>query len=214
MTAAPPVFGPEFASAFRDLVLWRRDVRRFRKDPLPAGQVERLIELATHAPSVGNCQPWRFVLVEAPARRQAVRASFERANRAALDGYEGDTRALYARLKLEGLGAAPVQIAVFADETTERGAGLGRQSMPEMLRYSVVGAVHTLWLAARAEGLGLGWVSILEPEEVTKTLDVPAGWTLVAYLCLGLPVEEHIDPELERAGWQARADAGDVLLRR
>jgi len=214
MTAAPPVFGPEFAAAFRDLVLWRRDVRRFRPDALPSGQVERLIELATHAPSVGNCQPWRFVLVDAPERRQAVRDSFERANRAALDGYDGETRALYARLKLEGLEAAPVQIAVFADEATDRGAGLGRQSMPEMLRYSVVGAVHTLWLAARAEGLGLGWVSILEPDVVTKALEVPADWTLIAYLCLGIPVEEHIDPELERAGWQARADTGDVLLRR
>jgi 5,6-dimethylbenzimidazole synthase len=214
MTATPPVFGPEFAAAFRDLVLWRRDVRRFRTDALPSGQVERLIELATHAPSVGNCQPWRFVLVEAPERRRAVRDSFERANRAALDSYDGDMRALYARLKLEGLDAAPIQIAVFADETTDRGAGLGRQSMPETLRYSVVGAVHTLWLAARAEGLGLGWISILEPDVVTKALEVPAGWVLVAYLCLGIPVEEHIVPELELAGWQARADAGDVLLRR
>jgi len=107
-----------------------------------------------------------------------------------------------------------VQLAVFADETTERGAGLGRQTMPETLRYSVVGAVHTLWLAARAEGVGVGWVSILEPEVVTRVLEAPADWTLVAYLCLGWPVEEHLDPELERAGWQARARAADFILRR
>jgi 5,6-dimethylbenzimidazole synthase len=210
----PPVFGPDFVAAFRDLVLWRRDVRRFRTDPLPEGIAERLIGLACHAPSVGNAQPWRFVLVEEPARRAAVRASFNRANRSALEGYEGEARALYAGLKLEGLDAAPVHLAVFADETTARGAGLGRQTMPETLRYSVVGAVHTLWLAARAEGIGVGWVSIIEPEVVTRVLEAPADWTLVAYLCLGWPVEEHLDPELERAGWQARAQSADFILRR
>lgn len=210
----PPLFGPDFIAAFRELVLWRRDVRRFRTDPLPEGTAERLIGLACHAPSVGNAQPWRFVLVEEPARRAAVRASFQRANRSALEGYDGETRALYAALKLEGLDAAPVHLAVFADETTARGAGLGRQTMPETLRYSVVGAVHTLWLAARAEGIGVGWVSILEPAVVTRALETPADWTLVAYLCLGWPVEEHLDSELERAGWQARAQAADVILRR
>jgi 5,6-dimethylbenzimidazole synthase len=212
--AAPPTFGPGFTAAFRDLVLWRRDVRRFRTDPLPDGLTEKLIHLACHAPSVGNCQPWRFAIVDEPGRREAVRTSFRRANQSALEGYDGETRALYARLKLEGLEAAPVQLAVFADEATERGAGLGRQTMPETLRYSVVGAVHTLWLAARAEGIGVGWVSILEPEVVTKALDVPPDWTLIAYLCLGWPVEEHLDPELERAGWQARAGAADLILRR
>lgn len=210
----PPRFGPDFTAALRDLVLWRRDVRRFRTDAVPDALIARLIGLACHAPSVGNCQPWRFVLVDDLARREAVRASFRRANQSALEGYDGETRALYARLKLEGLEAAPVQLAVFADEATERGAGLGRRTMPETLRYSVVGAVHTLWLAARAEGIGVGWVSILEPDVVTDALDVPADWTLVAYLCVGWPVEEHLDPELERAGWQARAAASGLILRR
>lgn len=213
-SANPPRFGQEFVAAFRDLVLWRRDVRRFRTDPVPEALIARLIDLACHAPSVGNCQPWRFVVVDDPERRDAVRASFRRANQSALDGYDGESRTLYARLKLEGLEAAPVHLAVFADETTERGAGLGRQSMPETLRYSVVGAVHTLWLAARAEGIGVGWVSILEPDVVTRALDVPADWTMVAYLCLGWPVEEHLDPELERAGWQARATPDGLILRR
>lgn len=208
------LFGPEFAARFRDLVLWRRDVRRFRPDALPDGAVERLIELACSAPSVGNCQPWRFVLVEAPERRRAVRDAFERANQAALAGYDGEKRALYARLKLEGLDCAPVHLAVFADETTERGAGLGRQTMPETLRYSVVGAIHILWLAARAEGIGVGWVSILDPDVVTRALAVPESWRLVAYLCLGWPVEEHLDPELERAGWEARAAPEQFVLRR
>ena len=216
MTGAsePPAFGPGFSAAFRDLVLWRRDVRRFRADPLPDPLVDRLIELACHAPSVGNCQPWRFVHVDSPARREVVHASFRAANQAALEGYDGEERALYARLKLEGLTVAPVHLAVFADEATERGAGLGRQTMPETLRYSVVGAIHTLWLAARAEGVGVGWVSILEPEIVTRALDVPESWALVAYLCLGWPEEEHLDPELERLGWQARADRSALVLRR
>ncbi len=210
----PPDFDPAFVADFRDLVLWRRDVRRFRTESLPSGLLERLIDLACHAPSVGNCQPWRFVLVEKPERRAAIRESFQRANQSALAGYDGETRALYAQLKLEGLDAAPAQIAVFADEATERGAGLGRQTMPETLRYSVVGAIHTLWLAARAEGIGVGWISIIEPDVVTKALDVPADWQLVAYLCLGYPVEEHVDPELERAGWQARVAQTEFILKR
>ena len=212
--SAPPTFSADFAARLRDLILWRRDVRRFRTDPVPDDLVARLIDLACHAPSVGNCQPWRFVHVDDPGRRAAVLASFQRANDAALAGYEGDTRALYARLKLEGLETAPVQIAVFADEATGRGAGLGRATMPETLRYSVVGAIHTLWLAARAEGVGLGWVSLLEPDVVTRALDVPQDWALVAYLCLGWPVEEHLDPELVRAGWQARAESATFVLRR
>jgi 5,6-dimethylbenzimidazole synthase len=210
----PPRFDADFRGRFRDLVLWRRDVRRFRRDPVDDALVLSLIQLASYAPSVGHSQPWRFVLVETEERRTAVRASFKRANNQALDGYCGEERGRYARLKLEGLDAAPVQLAVFADEATDAGAGLGRRTMPETLRYSVVGAIHTLWLAARSEGLGLGWISILEPEVVTKALDVPGEWALVAYLCLGWPAEEHLDPELVRHGWQERLSAGDLILRR
>ena len=133
-----------------------------------------------------------------------MRASFARANADALSLYSGERRGLYAKLKLEGLERAPVQIAVFADEETGAGAGLGSNTMPETLRYSVVGAIQTLWLAARAAGLGVGWVSILEPGTVAAALDVPPAWRLVAYLCVGWPDEEHLDPELERHGWQER----------
>jgi 5,6-dimethylbenzimidazole synthase len=166
--------------------------------------IERLLSLAAYAPSVGFSQPWRFVLVESPERRAAITANFEAANRAALDGYDGERRAIYARLKLEGLSQATVHLAVCADEATDVGHGLGRQTMPETLRYSVIAAVQTLWLAARAEGLGVGWVSILDPGAVCRTLDLPAAWSLVAYLCIGWPEEEHDDPELERHGWQER----------
>ena len=207
-------FDAAFRASLRDLVLWRRDVRRFRRDPIDSQLMNSLLELASHAPSVGHCQPWRFVLVESAARRAAVRLSFVRANAGALDSYDGERRAHYASLKLAGLDDAPVHLAVFADETAEEGHGLGRRTMPETLRYSVVAAVQTLWLAARAEGLGLGWVSILEPETVTRMLEVPESCTLIAYLCIGLPVEEHLDPELDRHRWQRRLDVERTIVRR
>lgn len=211
---APPRFDDAFRSALEELIYWRRDVRRFKTDPVGEELIHSLIELAAHAPSVGFSQPWRFVLVESAERRAAVRASFERANAEALSKYAGERRGLYARLKLEGLCSAPVQLAVFADEDTDTGAGLGSRTMPETLCYSVVGAVQTLWLAARAHGLGVGWVSILEPDVVAAALDVPASWKLVAYLCIGWPAEEHLDPELERHGWQQRIDTAPLVLRR
>ena len=211
---SPRQFDEEFRQAFRDLVLWRRDVRRFRRDPIDPALMHQLLELASHAPSVGHCQPWRFVLVESPERREQVKSSFARANAQALDNYHGEQRAHYARLKLEGLENAPVHLAVFADEAAEEGSGLGRRTMPETVRYSVVAAVQTLWLAARAEGLGLGWVSILEPDTIHRVLDVPPAWALVAYLCIGWPVEEHLDPELDRHRWQPRLDVERMIFRR
>ncbi len=191
-----------------------RDVRRFKTDAVDPALVLSLIELAARSPSVGFSQPWRFVLVESAGAREAVRGSFVRANAEALSRYAGERRGLYARLKLEGLEAAPVQLAVFADEETSAGAGLGSNTMPETLRYSVVGAIQTLWLAARAHGLGVGWVSILEPGTVTGALDIPTSWRLVAYLCIGWPAEEHLDPELERHGWQERVETSPLILRR
>ena len=211
---SPRMFDDEFRQGFRELVLWRRDVRRFRRDPVDAGLMHSLLELASHAPSVGHCQPWRFVLVESADRRDAIRSSFVRSNADALESYQGEQRAHYARLKLEGLENAPVHLAVFADDAAEEGSGLGRRTMPETLLYSVVAAIQTLWLAARAEGLGLGWVSILEPEVVHRALDVPPTWTLVAYLCIGWPVEEHLDPELDRHRWQQRLDVERMIFRR
>jgi 5,6-dimethylbenzimidazole synthase len=212
--SSPRPFDEVFRETFRDLILWRRDVRRFRRDPIDPQLMHSLLELASHAPSVGHCQPWRFVLVESVDRRNEVKSSFARANARALENYDGERRAQYARLKLEGLENAPVHVAVFADEAAEEGSGLGRRTMPETLGYSVVAAIQTLWLAARAEGLGLGWVSILEPEVIHRALDVPPTWTLVAYLCIGWPVEEHLDPELDRHRWQQRLDVERMIFRR
>jgi 5,6-dimethylbenzimidazole synthase len=196
-------FDEPFRTAFRTLLAWRRDVRRFKPDPLPPEIVPELVRIAATAPSVGYSQPWRFVEIADPTRRAAVTAEYERANAAASDAYDGERRARYRALKLAGLREAPVHLAAFADRGTLVGSGLGRATMPEMLEYSVVTAVFTLWLAARAMGIGVGWVSIFDPERVTAILDVPPSWRLVAYLCVGYPVEEHDDRELARAGWEA-----------
>ena len=198
-----PDFSQEFRGDLLELFRWRRDVRRFRSEPLESGVLERLLDAACLSPSVGNSQPWRFVRVDEAARRGAVKAEFERCNDQALGGYSGERAAKYAALKLAGLDAAPLHLAVFVDHATTAGHGLGRQTMPETTAYSVVSAVHTLWLAARAEGIGVGWLSILDGGTVAAILDVPEDWRLVAYLCIGYPEEEHLDPELERHHWQA-----------
>src|SRR5262245_59876993 len=156
--STPMDFDDAFRARLRDLLVWRRDVRRFRRDPLPRGTLERLIQLACLAPSVGLSQPWRFVIVDDPARRAAIRKNFESCNAAALAAQSQQRSAAYARLKLAGLDDAPCHLAVFADPSTSQGHGLGRHTMPEMIEYSAVTAIHTIWLAARAEGIGMGWI--------------------------------------------------------
>ena len=200
----PTEFDDAFRARLRDLLVWRRDVRRFRRDPLPAGTLERLIDLACLAPSVGLSQPWRFVVVDDPVRRAAVRDNFERCNVDALAAQSPERTAAYARLKLAGLDDAPSHLAVFADRSTAQGHGLGRHTMPEMIEYSAVTAVHTIWLAARADGIGVGWVSIVEPASIAAILDVPSHWKFIAYLCLGFPQTEDDVPDLARKGWEQR----------
>ena len=209
-----PQFDKPFRERLAELFAWRRDVRHFRSDDIPAEILAELVREASHSPSVGYSQPWRFVTVTSPERRDAVIASFERANADALRGYGGEDAARYASLKLSGLREAPVHLAVFCDAGTETGRGLGRQTMPETLSYSVAMAIYTFWLAARARGIGAGWVSILEPESVTQALDVPAEWRLVAYLCVGYPKEFNDVPELRRAGWETRDDRSTTLYER
>ncbi len=210
----PPLFDSAFRDRLANLFAWRRDVRRFKPDPVASSLIEDLVRTAALAPSVGNSQPWRFVSVETLAARDAVIANFSACNAAALASYEGERAALYASLKLSGLQEAPVHLAVFCDHATDAGAGLGRKTMPEALDYSVVAAVHTFWLSARAEGLGVGWLSILDPKEVCRALKVPPAWKLIAYLCVGFPLEEHLDPELERQAWQAHLVENAGLHRR
>ena len=214
LPTAPPEFDAAFRARLEDLIAWRRDVRRFRRAPVDPAVIDHLLDVAQLAPSVGNSQPWRWVVVASEAARRAVRKNFARCNADALAALSGERAQAYARLKLEGLETAPMQLAVFCDHATAQGHGLGCRTMPEALDHSVAAMIGTLWLAARAQGLGLGWVSILDRAEITRALDVDAAWHFVAYLCLGWPAEEHLDPELERHGWQAREPASRQILKR
>ncbi|MCI4679297.1 5,6-dimethylbenzimidazole synthase [Rhodoblastus acidophilus] len=207
-----PVFDARFQEELAELMRWRRDVRRFRADPVPEALLAALFDLAQISPSVGNSQPWRIIRVQSADKRGEIRRNFLDCNAEALAAQSDDRAALYARLKLAGLDAAPVQLAVFCDHATEQGHGLGTRTMPEMLDYSVVCMISGLWLAARAAGLGLGWVSILDPARVAAALNAPASYKLIAFLCIGWPEEEHVDPELVRSGWQARTDAGQKIV--
>ena len=186
-----------------EVLKWRRDVRHFQRDPLDPDVLARLRQRMDCAPSVGNARPWRVLQVDSPAMRASVIESFEACNAEAAENYGGQARADYLALKLAGLREAPVHLAVFTDTTVSEGRGLGRQTMPETLSYSTVMAIHTLWLAARAENIGVGWVSILDPAAVADILEVPGTWSLTGYLCLGYPQRPSDTPLLHEAGWQA-----------
>lgn len=192
--------------ALHDILHWRRDVRHFLTDPIPNDVLDRLRQAMDMAPSVGNARPWRVLQVKTPALRAAVIANFETANSKASAQYSDAKRARYDMLKLAGLREAPVHLAVFTECNPTAGHGLGRQTMPEMLAYSTVAAIHTLWLAARAENLGLGWVSILDPAGVSQVLNVPDHWELTGYLCLGKAVSNDDTPLLHRSDWQANTE--------
>jgi 5,6-dimethylbenzimidazole synthase len=213
-TAAPAAFDDAFQARLRELLVWRRDVRRFRRDPIPQDALPALIDLAGLAPSVGLSEPWRFVIVENESTRAAIRENFSACNAEALGEQTSERAALYARLKLAGLNEAPCHLAVFADRGTLQGHGLGRHTMPEMIEYSVVTAVHTIWLVARAQGIGMGWVSILDPKAVAAILDVPPDWRFIGYFCLGYPEHEDCVPELQQIGWEQRRPSSGAILKR
>ncbi|HIV77874.1 MAG TPA: 5,6-dimethylbenzimidazole synthase [Candidatus Sphingomonas excrementigallinarum] len=198
-------FDEDDAATLETILRWRRDVRHFRTDPVDEAILARLAEVMALAPSVGNARPWRVLRVEDPALRAAVRADFERCDRAAAAGYDDTQAAAYRALKLAGLDAAPVQLAVFTHIDPVAGHGLGRRTMPETLRQSTAMAIHTLWLAARAANLGLGMVSILDPVAMERLFAVPDDWAFTAYLCLGHAEWDDDTPLLHRAGWQENA---------
>ncbi len=200
-------FSEDFRAGLTDLMRWRRDVRQFRTDPVDEALVQECLSTLSLAPSVGLSEPWRVIRITSDAARASALENFRTANAKALEGYDGDRARLYASLKLSGMIDAPEQFAVFCDDTTAKGAGLGAASMPETRRYSVVGAISLMWLHARAHGIGMGWVSVLDPAQLCRDLDTPEGWTLVAYLCLGWPCDVSLTPELETKGWEARAAA-------
>jgi len=197
-------FSKDFQADLLRLMRWRRDVRRFRTRPVDEAILRDCLATFALAPSVGLSEPWRVVRVQSASARAAALANFKAVNAVALDGYDGEKARLYSSLKLSGMQDAPLQLAVFCDEATPKGSGLGAQTMPEMRRYSVVSAIMQFWLVARTYGLGLGWVSILDPDRLCQELDIPRDWRLVAYLCIGWPETDSDTPELELAGWEDR----------
>jgi len=207
-------FSDDFIRDLETLFRWRRDVREFGSDPVPEDVLDAILSAAGEAPSVGLSEPWRLVLVQSAAARAAVKQSFAQVNARALEGYSGERARLYASLKLAGLDRAPVQLAVYSDHTDTQGHGLGQPTMPETRDYSAVCAVMLMWLAARARGVGLGWVSILDRAQVAAALDIPDGWRLVAYLCIGWPVAETPVAELEKVGWEARRRLAGKIVHR
>ncbi|HJT38906.1 MAG TPA: 5,6-dimethylbenzimidazole synthase [Sphingobium sp.] len=207
-----PVFTPIESAEFEALVRARRDIRHFKTDPLEEADVEWLLSMAHRAPSVGLSQPWRFVRVTTPALREDLARHVDAQVADAGKEYRGDQDRLYRSLKLHGLREAPVIFAVYCDDGTITGHHLGAVSMPESRRYSCVMAIHTLWLAARTRAIGMGWVSILESQDVDAMLEVPENWHCLGLLCLGRPVSEEDAPELEQRGWEQRTDWHSVVV--
>ncbi len=183
----------------------RRDIRsQFLPTPVPARVLGRLLDAAHHAPSVGFMQPWDFIVIRSTELRRSIRDCFLEANRRASEIYEGDRRALYDSLKLEGILEAPVNLCITCDRDRPKGAGVGRQTDPATDLYSTACAVENLWLAARAESLGVGWVSILDFDRLRELLGIPARLVPLAYLCVGYVSEFPTCPELESRGWESR----------
>lgn len=207
----------EFSRAERTAVYraieTRRDVRdQFLPDPLPDDLVMRLLAAAHAAPSVGFMQPWNFILIRDPTVRQAAWAAFSRANDEAAQMFPEERRDLYRSLKLEGIRKAPLSICVTCDPDRAGPVVLGRTHNPRMDVYSTVCAVQNLWLAARAEGVGVGWVSIFRDEDVRALLGIPERIEIVAWLCLGYVDRLYAEPELAIKGWRQRLPLEELIF--
>jgi 5,6-dimethylbenzimidazole synthase len=190
----------------------RRDVRRFKSDPIPEETLRRILNAAMQAPSVGYMQPSNFILIDNKEVRQRVHASFLKANEEAKVLFPGERGEKYALLKLEGLLECALNICVTCDRERFGAVGLGRTCQPEMDLYSTVCAVQNLWLAARCEGVGVGWVSIIKPEDLPPILGLPDTVVPVAYLCVGYTEQFAAEPELKTAGWNPEIPTHELVF--
>ncbi|CUB02516.1 5,6-dimethylbenzimidazole synthase [Marinomonas fungiae] len=198
--------------ALYDIIFNRRDVRRdFLPTPVPEDVVQRLLTAAHHAPSVGFMQPWDFIVIKNHATRAKIKNGFLSANEASAQMFEGERQTLYRSLKLEGIEEAPLGICITCDRSRTGNVVLGRTIKPEMDLYSAVCAVQNLWLAARAENLGMGWVSILEDQVLYDTLNIPEHLDIIGYFCIGYVKAFQASPDLEQVGWQNRRSLEDAI---
>jgi nicotinate-nucleotide--dimethylbenzimidazole phosphoribosyltransferase len=198
--------------ALYDVIGARRDIRRFRPDPVPREVLDRVLLAAHQAPSVGHSQPWRFIVVTEPSTRErAARMADEQRLRQAR-GLAPDSARRLLDLQLEGIREAPYGVVVACDRRTPAGGVLGRATFPDADVWSCACAIENLWLAARAEGLGLGWVTLFDPDELHGLLGLPEGVVTLGWLCLGWPDERPPAPGLERTGWSKRQPLSEVVL--
>jgi 5,6-dimethylbenzimidazole synthase len=211
MTFPSGAFSESDRAGLYRAVFERRDIHAFRSDPLPAATLARILKAAHHAPSVGFMQPWDFILIRDRAMREQVHAAFERANAEAVQRFEGERRRQYASLKLEGILESPLNICVTCNRSRFGPVVLGRTCQPDMDLYSTICAVQNLWLAARVEGIGVGWLSIIHAEDLMRLLRLPDHVVPVAYLCLGFVDKFPGQPDLQAAGWLPRLPLLDVL---
>lgn len=208
--ALPERFPPEELRGVYRAIRSRRDIRHFRPDPIPDPVLARIVDSAHHGPSVGFMQPWDFILIQDLDVRQQVTDLFHRERQAAACFFEEPRRSHFLSLKLQGILEAPVNLCVTCDPTRGE-VVLGRNSAPETDVYSTCCAVQNLWLAARSEGIGVGWVSILKLPQLRKILGIPPHIIPVAYLCLGYPVAFEDRPLLETVGWRQRLPLDQLL---
>jgi nicotinate-nucleotide--dimethylbenzimidazole phosphoribosyltransferase len=189
----------------------RRDIRRFRPDPLPDELLHRLLEAAHRAPSVGLMQPWRFIVVRSEQTKAAMQVLAARERLVQADHFDERARQ-YLDLKIEGIREAPVSVCVCCDRGADGDEVLGRHTIRDTDVYSTCLAIENLWLAARAEGVGVGWVSFYRPDAVSSLLGLPPQVIPIAWLCIGYPDERPSRPGLEAAGWQQRRPVDELVF--
>src|SRR5262245_39401741 len=205
-------FAPSEREAVYKAIFARRDVRRFRSTPIPAETIDRILLAAHHAPSVGFMLPWSFIVIRDPATKKSIKQAFLAARAQEAEQFADARKALYLSLKLEGIEEAPLNICVTCDPTRHGPAVLGRSLNPQTDIYSTCCAIQNLWLAARAEGLGIGWVSILSGAGLKERLRIPDHVIVVGYLCMGYPERFETKPELETVGWLRRLSIREVVF--
>jgi 5,6-dimethylbenzimidazole synthase len=195
-----------------DAIFKRRDIRRFRPAPVPDEILHRVLDAAHHAASVGFMQPWNFIVIRDVSIRRKVKQVFEGENARAMENYTGERRRLYESLRLEGILEAPLNLCVTCDRS-RGGDVLGRNTIVDTDLFSTCCAVQNLWLAARAEGIGVGWVSILDNGALSTILELPRDVVPVAYLCVGYPERFPDEPMLETVGWRKRIPVDELIFR-